>query len=580
MEPTGKDSKNKGGAVDLERVATDLSEALIKSPRLMDELSARLPAEFSFVLRQLPHDHEAMTAFVSAILPLLEKEKRPAWNEIDKIEFFLELMDKPEFINWIVQAITGKDAAEILETGMPTWLVKSQQGADLLEERRFDESKALLIEALEECDQQRPNSLWSFAILRALAVACGGAGDVERLEPLLHRWIDSAENKLGSWHPELAYPYSMMALVREEQGKPEEAEALYQRAVEILERLGAPDDEDLLNSIHELAFFYFRQRRWAESRPLLLRVLEARDLANSSEEEMLEYVEALAVLEAEEGNFSVIEPYCRRMLAYSEAKPSEVEDAWFAMGLLACSFLAQDKAGEAAVAFEVVLEKMQNAAIEDNDRLRLIFESYISLLKSKGREREASLVSAQAQRFIYQQIEIQTETDEVVSDELPIEIIAQCYYRLDRSDAAVSWQFMDAEEKSSRLRNELVVALQEFFATVDFLKICTDFKEIEDEFQEMIASNPRLLGLEVIFQFREFSDKGGFLQILGKLQRAIQLSSTGPSEEAELLYEQSLEESIRFPRSDLKRYIKEIYCDYLQDSGQTEKAQELREKDI
>ena len=584
MESGEKEDMNKQkiGTADLERIAREMSEALIKSQRLMDELSARLPAEFSFVLRQLPHDREAMTTFVTAILPLLEKEKRygSMLNDGDKIDFFLELMDKPEFTNWIIQSITGKDASEILESGMPAWLSKSQQGADLLEQRRFEESKMLLFEALEECDRERPNSLWSFAILRALAVACGGAGDVERLEPLLQRWIEAALNKLGSWHPELAYPYSMLALVREEQEQLDEAETLYKRAVVILERSTLPEDDDFINALHELGFFYFRQKRWEESRPLLCRVLSAVENENHQEIERLEYVEALAVLEAEQGKFDDIENYCRRLLAYGDANPGEIVDTWFPLGLLACSFLSQDKAGEASVVFETVLEKMRSATIDDNKRLRLVFDSYIGLLKAVGREREALLVAAQAQRYIYQQIEIRTQTDEVASNELPIEIVAQCYYRLDRNDAADAWQFMESEEKSNKLRQKLVVCLKEFFAATDFLKICTDFKEIEDEFQEQIRDNAGLHGLEIVFQFREFSDKGGFLQVLGKLQRAIQLSGSGSNADSEALFEECLAEAVRFPNSDLKVYVKEIFVDYLQNSGQIERAQEIRDQDI
>lgn len=586
MEPLDREEKKKRSVTqqDVEKLAHEMSDALIKNPHLMDELSSRLPTEFSFVLRQLPHDQDAMRTFVSAILPLLEKEKNytALLKDGDKIGLFLELMDKPEFINWIVQAITGKDAAEILEKGAPSWLTKSQQGADLLEQRRFDESKVLLLEALEECDRDRPNSLWSFAILRALAVACGGAGDVERLEPLLRRWIDSAENKLGSWHPELAYPYSMMALVREEQGRVQDAETLYKRAVAILERTELPDTEDLTNALHELAFFYFRQHRWDEARPLLNRVLQTMEQEDQTEETKLEYIEALAVADAEQGKFAEIEPYCRRILSFCEANPGQFEDSWYPMGLLACSFLAQGKPGEATVVFESVLEKMQGAGIEENDKLKLVLDSYVHLLKESGREREAMLVTAGAQRIIFQNLEIRTESDEVASDELPIEIVALCFYRLSRGydEAAEKWQFMDAEERSSKLREILVQSLQEFFATTDFLKICTDFKEIEEQFQEELMARPSLLGLEAIFQFREFSDKGGFLQILGKLQRAIQLSTGGKNEEAETLYEESLEESVRFPRSDLKRYVKEIFLEYLVNSGQEERARQLREREL
>ena len=139
---------------------------------------------------------------------------------------------------------------------------------------------------------------------------------------------------------------------------------------------------------------------------------------------------------------------------------------------------------------------------------------------------------------------------------------------------------MADEEKSELLRRILVERLQDFFDPIDFLKICTDFKEIEEEFQDQLLAEPRLSGLDIIFQFREFSDKGGFLQILGKLQRAIQLSDNGQNAEAEVLYEESLIESARFPRSELKHYVREIFLDYLMDSGQEARAKKLREDDV
>ncbi len=583
MDESGKKRGSKGGGeITIEQVARDLSDALIKNPHLMDELSSRLPTEFSFVLRQLPHDQEAMSTFVRAVMPLLEKEKKYSsmLNEGDKIDLFLELMDKPEFINWIVQAVTGKDAAEIQEFGTPTWLSKSQRGADLLEQRLFEESKILLLEALEECDRDRPNSLWSFAILRALAVACGGAGDVERLEPLLKRWIDSAENKLGVWHPELAYPYSMMALVKEEQGSVEDAEELYKRAVDILERSEPADSEDVINALHELGFFFFRQRRWAEAKPLLDRVLSNMETADLEEEEKIEYLGAIVEINARLGNFVEIENDCRRLMKFYESNVERNAESWYPMGSLACSFLAQEKFGEASVVMEAAIEKMKVASIEHNDRMALVCNSYVELLRKSGREREASLISAGAQRLVFDSIEIHTKSDEVQSDELPIEIIAICYYRLEKDELGDTWRFMASEEKSELLRQTLVIQLKEFFASTDFLKICTDFKEVEEEFQEQLSQNPRLKGLDIIFQFREFSDKGGFLQILGKLQRAIQLSDDGQNADAEQLYEEALIESARFPRSELKHYVRQIYLDYLLSTGQEDRAKRLREEDL
>lgn len=584
-EEKEKSAENNGSPLSeaaLERIAREMSDALLGTPRLLDEFSARLPTEFSFVLRQLPHDPDAMTNFVKTILPYLDKERKlnVAASEEDKIDLFFDLMDHPEFSNWIIQAITGKSPQELLESGTPEWLAKSQQGADLLEQRRFEESRLLLQEALEECDRERPNSLWSYAILRALAVACGGAGDVEQLEPLLNRWIDSAESKLGDWHPELAYPYSMMALVREEQERPQDAENLYKRSIEILQRFEKPDSEEIVNAIHELGFFYFRQKRFAESEPLLKQVLEALTEQEQAEENKIEYYEALAEAEAKQGKFASIEPYCRNLLSFAEAEPEKYETSWYPLGLLACSFLAQEKCAEASVVLESAIEKMKKASVEDNERVKLVLDSYVRLLKEGGREREALYVTSVSQKVIYQQIDIQTQKQEVMSDELPIEIIAKCFFRLTDSEESTNWQFMDVSERQSRLRDILVGGMKEFFASTDFLKICTDFKEVEEEFQSKLVGASQLQGLDIIFQFHEFADKGGFLQILGKLQRAIQLSSAeGKSNEAEQLFEQSLSESGKFPRSDLGRYVKEIYIDYLLSSGQEERARQLREKD-
>ena len=58
------------------------------------------------------------------------------------------------------------------------------------------------------------------------------------------------------------------------QGRYEEAEPLYKRALEIRERVLGPDHPDTATSLNNLAILYDNQGRYEEAEPLYKRALE------------------------------------------------------------------------------------------------------------------------------------------------------------------------------------------------------------------------------------------------------------------------------------------------------------------
>ncbi len=100
-------------------------------------------------------------------------------------------------------------------------------------------------------------------------------GKYEQAEPLYQRALSIRERHLGE-HPDTANSLSDLAVLYRQQGKYEQAEMLYQRALIVREQhLG--DHPDTAWSLSTLADFYRQQGKFEQAEPLLLRALSIRE---------------------------------------------------------------------------------------------------------------------------------------------------------------------------------------------------------------------------------------------------------------------------------------------------------------
>jgi tetratricopeptide (TPR) repeat protein len=78
---------------------------------------------------------------------------------------------------------------------------------------------------------------------------------------LLLRAINIQEEALGSEHPRLATTLDHLAYLYGTQGKYEEAEALYKRGLDILQRSLKPDHPNISETIQKLGWINFKAGR-------------------------------------------------------------------------------------------------------------------------------------------------------------------------------------------------------------------------------------------------------------------------------------------------------------------------------
>lgn len=578
MDRESRDSLNSETALFVER----LLERLMHEPDLLDSWFDRLPAELSFVLRQLPQNKDMLRPFLSSAAPLMLKEEKygSPLNDGDKIDLFLDVMAKPECFEWIVRAILGKEPEETDEPETPAWLEKTRSGMQALELHEFDEAHELLTEALEESDKIAPDSLWSFAIMRALVAACAGTGRLDEAEPLAVRWIAAGEERLGKWHPDLSYPNSILAHVREIQNRYEEAEQLHKHAVEIVERSKGKDHMDLIPALDSMAYFYSRRDDLTQSGTIFERILRIHESSpDCNEEDREEYLAALLEIELRQRNYEAAEAYARRVLELRKKYGlADTAQSGIIMGLLASCLLARNKRAESEVVFERAIELFSDFELEDNEKIAFVFESYIAELKRLGLEPDAQECEWLQRRLVYRTIEFTTQGCDVHAREIPVIISGDVVYRLCRPEErrAEYCGFLTEsdDEIHAHIHAKLVKALQELFATTDFLRVLTDIEELQDEFMALIGRPFARDGIELDFAFRSFADSAGFLDVLRMVHEVDELGIT----DGITSFEEALDAALAFTDSDIAEYVRVRYVSFLEEHGETEKAAEVRNR--
>ncbi len=78
---------------------------------------------------------------------------------------------------------------------------------------------------------------------------------------------------LGPEHPDTLSSLNNLAILYKNQGKYEQAEPLYQRALATYERVLGPEHPDTLNTVNNLALLYADQGKYELAEPLYQRAL-------------------------------------------------------------------------------------------------------------------------------------------------------------------------------------------------------------------------------------------------------------------------------------------------------------------
>ena len=147
-----------------------------------------------------------------------------------------------------------------------------------------------------------------------LAIASGDAAGAEQA---LTAAIEAAERD-PSGAAGLATALAQMGELEHQRGNESRAEQLYQRALELRERLLGPEHPDLVVLINDLSRLYLKRSAHQAAEPLLLRLVAIKRIKGEEHPEVATVLASLASVRQALGQYESAEQLWRRVLAIRE----------------------------------------------------------------------------------------------------------------------------------------------------------------------------------------------------------------------------------------------------------------------
>jgi len=143
--------------------------------------------------------------------------------------------------------------------------------------------------------------------------------DYAQAEPLYQRALDIRERVLSSDHPDTAASLDHLAGLYRVMGQYEKAEPLFQRALDIKERVRGPDHLSIEITLNNLALLYKQMGQYEKAEPLFQRALDINDrMRDPDHPETAVTLDNLASLYKQKGQYEKAEPLFQRALDIKE----------------------------------------------------------------------------------------------------------------------------------------------------------------------------------------------------------------------------------------------------------------------
>ena len=171
---------------------------------------------------------------------------------------------------------------------------------------------ARIIEPFKVAAQFRTRELIWRDVLSFLANA---QGRYDEAEPLYQKALEIRKRELGEDHPDTATSYNNVAANLNAQGRYDEAEPLYKKALEICEKVLGEDHPSTAASYNNVAYNLDAQGRYGEAEPLFQKALEIskKVLGEDHPDTATSYNNVAANLNAQ-GRYGEAEPLFRKAL--------------------------------------------------------------------------------------------------------------------------------------------------------------------------------------------------------------------------------------------------------------------------
>lgn len=173
-------------------------------------------------------------------------------------------------------------------------------------------------------------------------------------EPLFQRVLEILEKLQGSEHPAIARVLGELAYLYYRQGRYSLSEEAYERALHMLNQVGGPDDRQITAVVHNnLANLYYEQGKYRLAEPLYERALHLREEeVGPDHPRIASPLNNLALLYQELGKYTLAEALNLRALRlWERARGPEHPDVAFGLNGLAELYVKQGKYEEAEPLF-------------------------------------------------------------------------------------------------------------------------------------------------------------------------------------------------------------------------------------
>jgi len=183
-------------------------------------------------------------------------------------------------------------------------------------------------------------------------------GKYDDAEPLYKRALEISEKSLGSAHPDVASSLNNLASLYQHQGKYDDAEPLFKHALVIREKSLGSAHPDVASSLNNLASLYQHQGKYDDAEPLFKRALEISEISlGSAHPSVATNLNNLALLYQHQGKYDDAEPLFKRALEISEISLGSAHpDVASSLNNLASLYKAQGKYDDAEPLYKRALE--------------------------------------------------------------------------------------------------------------------------------------------------------------------------------------------------------------------------------
>ncbi|KAJ5991482.1 hypothetical protein N7522_011689 [Penicillium canescens] len=235
--------------------------------------------------------------------------------------------------------------------------------------------------------------------LHSLGLLYADQGRLQEAQALYERALKDKEKTWGPEHTSTLDTVNNLGGIYADQDRPQKAEAMYRRALEGKVKAWGPEHTSTLDTVHNLGNLYRNQGRLQKAEAMYKQALEGYEKASWGREHTstLDTVNNLGLLYADQGRLREAETmYKRALKGYEKAWGPEHTSTLDAVNNLGLLYADQDRPQKAEAMYERALEGKEKAWGPEHPSTLNTVNNFANLYKNQGRLQEAEAMYERA----------------------------------------------------------------------------------------------------------------------------------------------------------------------------------------